>query len=1291
MSAANARRHTAPAWFLLLLSALARPAPAQELHFTSYNSSDGLPQVQVLAIHQDRKGFLWIGTYGGLTRFDGVAFRTYSRSDGLIANTVTSIAEDATGRLIVGVNGGVCVKLGEQFRCTGRESGLLGQTTVRLVPDALGGAWVASDAGVVHLDSAGGVQSIPLPGGGPALGLAVDRSGVVWVVTARVLARLQGDRFGPVSVPELRGEQVRVLRAGQHGLLIVTAKAVIEFVDDRARTLYALPAEFAAAVTDVMVTPDTTLWISTRRGVLVHRQGQMERLTRDNGLDGDDVNTLSVDREGNIWFGTESGLSRLTPGPFRHFTERQGLPSSFVRALVEDGRGQLWAGTRNGIAVLEGDRFRTLPGLRGARVYAFAPLPGRGMLVATREGLVHYDEGIQRRYSVPEGLPDEFVRALLVDPAGGVWVGTRSGVVRWEGGRIVPVAEPLLARANVTAMARDARGRLWVGTNFGGALIHDSAGTQKLSSATGLSDETIWALARDADGRMWVGTNGDGAYRVSPAGAIERFGAAQGLLNPFIWQVLVDQRGRVWFYTNQGIDRLTGANMQHLGRADGLLDLEGAAGASLDDHQGSLWFGTGMGVTRYQFAEDGGAIASAVPEVWIEGLSVGTHGIPLGRARIPPRAEALRIDYTSPMLRNPAGLRFRYRIDREEEWSEPTAARSITIARLSPGKHTFEVSASDEYGRTSKVPASLVITVLPAFWQALWFRVLVLLLLAGAVAGAPVLRARGLEAERVRLEGEVGARTVQLTDQARRLEREVTEREAAEAELRRSEERLRDIVEYSTNLFYSHTPDRVFTYVSPQSRLLLGMSPEEMMRYLTDTQVGHPNGGNERTLTQRAIDTGEKQPPYELELRHASGDSVWVLVNEAPIVRDGRTVAVVGSLTNITAEKLSRAREVQMAEQLRQAQKMEAVGRLAGGIAHEFNNLLTTVVGNAELLMPALEPESEARKDVAEILRAAGRATSLVAQLMAFSRQQLVNRRILDLNVVILESARMLQRVIGADVTLIVTPDDEPAWVLADQGQLDQILINLTANARDAMPNGGEVVIAIAHESLSEPPAADVQPGAFVVLRISDHGTGMDAATVAKLFEPFFTTKEVGQGTGLGLAMVHGIVKQNGGHVAVESVPGHGTTFRIYLPASDAPGMKSESVVHDQPLPAVAGQQVILVVDDEDSVRGVVCRALRRHGHVVLDAPDGPSAIALAARFPGQIHLLLSDVVMPGMQGKQVADEIVAARPMTKVLYMTGHSQGTLGARGVLGDATQVLHKPFRLADLVRRVQESLE
>jgi PAS domain S-box-containing protein len=501
---------------------------------------------------------------------------------------------------------------------------------------------------------------------------------------------------------------------------------------------------------------------------------------------------------------------------------------------------------------------------------------------------------------------------------------------------------------------------------------------------------------------------------------------------------------------------------------------------------------------------------------------------------------------------------------------------------------------------------------------------------------------------------------------------------------------MRDIVEYSTNLFYNHTPDRVFTYVSPQSRLMLGISPEEMMRRFREIPTDHPDNAKGRVVAQQAIDTGEKQPPYELQLRHASGDSVWVLVNEAPIVRDGHTVAIVGSLTNITAEKVARASEVRLAEQLRQAQKMEAVGRLAGGIAHEFNNLLTSVVGNAELVMPALPPESESQKDVQEILRAAGRATSLVAQLMAFSRQQLVKRRILDLNVVILESARMLQRVIGADVTLVVAPDDEPAWVLADQGQLDQLLINLTANARDAMANGGKVEIGIAHENRAEPLAADVPPGSFVVLRISDHGSGMDAATVAKLFEPFFTTKDVGQGTGLGLAMVHGIVKQNGGHVEVESVLGHGTTFRIYLPACGAPVATSAPIENDQPLRIGTGNQVILVVDDEDSVRAVVCRALRRHGYRVLDAPDGQTAIALAARFPEQIHLLLSDVVMPGMQGKQVATEIVAARPATKVLFMTGHSQGTLGARGILGDATHVLHKPFRSVDLVRRVQELL-
>ena len=1282
-----------PDWLpsvVLLLLALVRPAPAQQLHITNYHSSNGLPQDQVLAIQQDRTGFIWIGSYGGLTRFDGAAFRTYSRADGLLANTVTSIVEDAAGRLVVGMNGGVCVRLAERFRCVGREAGPFGQSAVRLAPDALGGVWVASDAGLVHLDSAGSVRAIPLPAGGPATALAVDRSGVVWVATATVLARLNGDSLVPVSMPELHGETVRVLRAGQRGLLIVTAKDVIEFADGHARELFALPQDSAAAITDVLVTPDSTLWVSTRRGVLVCRDGQTERLTRDNGLDGDDINTLAGDREGNVWFGTESGLARSTPGPFRHLTEREGLPSPFVRALAEDGRGQLWAGTRNGIAVLIGGRFHELPVLRGVRVYAFAMLPGSGMLIATGNGLVHYDNGLRHRYGVQDGLPDAFVRSLLVDPAGGVWVGTRGGIVRWESGRIVAVADTLLARANVMTMSRDARGRLWVGMNVGGVLIYDGARTRKLGAADGLSDETVWALAHDSAGRMWVGTNGDGAYRVSPAGVIERFGVKQGLLNPFVWQVLIDRRGRAWFYTSQGIDRLTNASMQHLGKGDGLLDLEGSASASLEDHEGTLWFGTGAGVTRYRFAEDRGTKASPIPQVMIEGLATGTHLIPLDRARIPSGAGPLRINYTSPMFRNAGGLRFRYQLVGEGNWSEPTAERSITIAGLSPGKHTFEVEALDEDGRASLLPARVTVTVLPAFWQALWFRLLVLLALGSAVAAVPMLRARRIEAERARLEREVSARTEQLTSQAHRLEREVTEREEAQANLRRSEERLRDIVEHSTNLFYSHTPDHVLTYVSPQSQLLLGMSPEETMRRFNEIRTEHPDNAIGRAATKRAIDTGEKQPPYELELRHASGDPVWVLVNEAPIVRDGRTVALVGSLTNITAEKLARAREVELAEKLRQAQKMEAVGRLAGGIAHEFNNLLTVMVGNADILVAELQPGSEEQKDVAEILKAAGRASSLVAQLMAFSRQQLVTRGILDLNVVILESARMLQQVIGADVRLAVAPDDEPAWVLADQGQLSQVLINLTANARDAMPAGGEVVIAITHERRSAPLAADVPPGPFVVLRVSDQGAGMDAATVSKLFEPFFTTKGVGQGTGLGLAMVHGIVKQNGGHVEVESAPGHGTTFRIYLPASEPPVAKPAPIVDDQPQFARTDEQVILVVDDEDGVRSVICRGLRQKGYRVLEAPDGLTAVALAERFRGQIHLLLSDVVMPGMQGKQVAEQILAARPATKILFMTGHSQGMLGTRGLLGDATRVMHKPFRQTELIRRVQELL-
>jgi signal transduction histidine kinase/CheY-like chemotaxis protein len=368
-------------------------------------------------------------------------------------------------------------------------------------------------------------------------------------------------------------------------------------------------------------------------------------------------------------------------------------------------------------------------------------------------------------------------------------------------------------------------------------------------------------------------------------------------------------------------------------------------------------------------------------------------------------------------------------------------------------------------------------------------------------------------------------------------------------------------------------------------------------------------------------------------------------------------------------------------QQFLQAQKMQALGLLAGGIAHDFNNMLTVIFGRAQVLLARLPQDGRARYDADAIGEAAERASALTRQLLAFSRKQLLERRTLDLNTVLVDMAKMLRRLIGENIAVVTTLARTAGWVNVDRGQLEQVVLNLAVNARDAMPNGGQLTLATDNVESDGGDGGTLPAGRFVALVVSDSGVGMDAATQERIFEPFFTTKPVGEGTGLGLSTVYGVVEQHGGHIVVESAPGQGTTFRVYLPQVDEP----EPAAPTPPGTPRAGSETILVAEDDPAVRALASDMLREHGYTVLTAADGEEALRVAERYAAPIHLLLSDVMMPRMNGLELARSFVAVRPESRVLYMTGYAEMPPVADAI------IVHKPFTVFVLMDSVRRTLE
>lgn len=420
------------------------------------------------------------------------------------------------------------------------------------------------------------------------------------------------------------------------------------------------------------------------------------------------------------------------------------------------------------------------------------------------------------------------------------------------------------------------------------------------------------------------------------------------------------------------------------------------------------------------------------------------------------------------------------------------------------------------------------------------------------------------------------------------------------------------------------------------------------------------------------------------------------LLNKATgeINRDDLDILIV--IASIAAAAIERTAAAEALHQkdleLQQAHKMEAMGRLAGGICHDFNNLLTVIQGFSELIVNASAPTAPVRQQAEEIVKAVDRASKLTKQLLAFSRKQVLEPRIVNLNALVSNIEEMMRRLIGKDISLLTSLDPHLGWVKADPGQIEQVVINLTVNARDAMPQGGALTIETANVELDDHFAhrvPDIHPGRYVMLSVKDTGFGMDQATQAKLFEPFFTTKAPGKGTGLGLSIVYGIVKQSHGHVVVSSEVGHGSAFTIYLPQIEAPVSMPSSIKH---IPAAArGRETVLVVEDEEQIRGLECGILQAHGYTILATGDSREALRICREHAEPIHLLMTDIAMPHMNGRDLAHQATPLRPMMQVLYVAGHpDDDEISSAGRI-DRSSFLQKPFTCETLLNRVRQVLD
>jgi signal transduction histidine kinase/ligand-binding sensor domain-containing protein/CheY-like chemotaxis protein len=1234
-------------WLGLRLAGLTR-FDGYELKVYEHNPADPrtIGSRVLWSLLVDRSGTLWIGTEGGLDRYDRdtETFIHYrhdeTRADSLANNVVVCVFEDAAGKIWAGTRDGLC-RLDDRERGTfttfRRPQVIEGSTTkdtYRSITEdrSTGLLWLGANDGLAAFDPRTGAFATFLhdPKDPESLSrnavnkVIRDETGLFWALTEFGL-----NSFEPTfSRVETHSVQQPALAFKRHIQPSSTIGPGVNFVRDG------------------LVDRKHRLWLATRGGfqLLDRTTGKFTTYSRKIGdrtsVSDDHIQTVFEDRSGNIWVGTYAGGAdrlRSEAKPFivhRHDpADATTLSDDRISGLAFDMAGRLWAATVNGLNRYDGEKWTRFMhnasdpnSIPGDDLTTVAAMPDGSVWVGTGyTGVFRFDGTFRVFPSSPSNTPAPNgwlphtgiqVNSILADRHGGVWLGARSyGLDYYSGGKFLhynpqPATEktPGQPTVNVILGVQASDGVLWFATEAQGLVRFDPRTQQftpfRLPSANSDTTRNLLCIADGGNDSIWLGA-ADGLLKfdMKTSRFIREYGTAEGLPHAAVMTIVRDLRGHLWVGTANGLAHFdpVGEKFRVYEKPDGLPTNVFSQRTGVLGQDGRVYLGTRAGVVSFA-PEELRDNTNPPPVVLTEFRWLGT---PTKQAVIRPamlngtesiRVPAGRLGFTLKFsaldFSAPEKNRYRYRLEGwETEWSSTTAReRSATYTALPPGSYTFRVQASNADGVWNMVGRSAEIVVDPQFWQRMWFR-LTLGLAIFAVGGAAFQwRLRRIRHRNATLEQQVSQRTGQL-------QQEVAVRQKAEAALRESHAELEHRVQTRT---------------------------AELARTNTSLQ------------------------------------------------------AEIAERKNVEA-------------QLRQSQKMEAIGQLAGGVAHDFNNLLTVILGQSELLGDTAMPAAEREASVRDIKAAAQRATNLTRQLLVFSRHQDMNPVAVDLNGIVTGVSKLLSHVIGEHISFQTDLRTGPLGVLADAGMLEQVLLNMAVNARDAMPRGGRLTIATAQVQVSADQARraapHATPGYYARFSVSDTGAGIPAEILPQIFEPFFTTKESGKGTGLGLAISLGIVQQHRGWIDVETRQGLGSTFHVYLPGHsvlpERSTPKSGSPTH------AAGNATILLAEDETAVRSLVQHVLARQGYRVIEAASGAEALTQWAMHRDEITILLTDIVMPGWpDGHELAAKLSVEKPSLRIVTMSGYDPGEIVNRG--GSPRPHLRKPFTADDLLSAIDSTV-
>ncbi len=1214
---------------------------------------EGLPQASVTAIAQTRDGYLWFGTFGGLVRFDGVRMEVISPRThaGLSSNRITALCAARDGSLWIGTEDR------QAFRFAGGRF----EHVALAVPDAVEHIVEAED-GSIWLGSHGLTRWTPAGATYLDFGLSREESYVTGLLAGagnRVWVTMQGLAYELAD-----GAPTRLAEGGVVGFVPGADGMPVVLVRPGSRAQGAPQRSFDAGLYGsprrAWTDAEGRAWIATTSGLWLLPPGSGEpesaRLTARPQV----CRAVLEDREGNLWVGFDlEGACRLRPAP-----GVRALEIGAVRSVVDDGQGGLLLRHGNGIDRLLADGRLTRTEIQGPGAARIEELlcDARGALWMRGKELLTRRDGAG---SVSWPLAST---GIAQDAAGTVWLGAQGGLVEMGSDGPAPRPLPLAPDVAVELPTFDQGGALWFASRGEGAVFRWAEGTlARHDLPEGARGVALRDLALGADGTLWIATYGAGLGRLRD-GRIAFVDTSRGLLDDYLGH-LATVEGTLWANSNRGVFAISEAALHACldGRPNSRLvcyqacDAEGNGAGGCRTADGTLWFPTVSGVVAVDPVIRRNEVA---PQIHVERVLANGVEHPLGAEgiQVAPGSGDLEIAYAGLSFTDPHRVRFCYRLsalasDREEPWVYAGSRRTAYFTNLRPGSYGFEVRACNNDGVWSAAPATVRLRLEPRFWQTGWFAALLALGALGAIGGLHELRMAGVRRRNRALDDEVAAH--QRTVAALR-EREATHRALAET---------------ATDGILIVDDARRVAYANAAARALLrlgaaGDVSAPLGRFLADDPAGRARvaqlfeGGGRRALPLEGCRSDAQ--PFAVEvssgsMRRADGREAFVLI-----------------LRDVTERQ-------RLERQLAEAGKMEAVARLSGGIAHDFNNILTGLLGHAALLdeeIGAGRDQDFVRGLVEQVRRGAERAARLVRQLLTFARRRVVDPGIVDPNRTVRELEPMLRTLIPASIRLRLELEPDVGLVHVDACELEQALVNLVANAKDAIDGAGTIVVGTRRELFAAPAADAPAPAPHVALRVVDDGRGIPAAQQSRIFEPFFTTKPVGGGTGLGLASAYGFAEQAGGALSVDSAPGQGSCFTIHLPVVATPLAAPAVLDREIPGPQPSGALTVLLCDDDQPVLDTAAAILRRAGHRVVAANGPEEALRAFDEIGGAVDALVTDIVMPVMDGRELAAQLRARRADLPVLFVSGYAPDALGLRGD-DPLSDFLAKPFPPRELL--------